>query len=76
MFARFLARAFYLPPQQSPGQQDEPPWQQLAPQQLPGQQLASFVQQVVAVSASSDIENSDIAIRAMIFVFIGIFLSV
>jgi len=61
--------AGYFPPQQSPGQHD-PPWQQLA-QQLPGQHFAPGVQQVVTVAASSDMENSDVASRARIFVFIG-----
>jgi hypothetical protein len=62
--------------QQSPGQHDDPPWQQLAPQQLPGQHFAPDVQQDAPVSASADSENSDVAIKAITFAFIGIFLSV
>jgi len=59
--------------QQSPGQHDDCPWQQLAPQQLPGQHFAPDVQQDAPVSASADSENNDVAIKAIIFAFIGIF---
>jgi hypothetical protein len=44
--------------QQSPGQQDEPGWQQLMPQQEPSQHLAPFLQQS-PVSASADNDESD-----------------
>jgi hypothetical protein len=60
----------YFWPQQSPGQHDDPPWQQLDPQQLPGQHFAPDVQHEAPVSASADSENSDVAIRAIIFAFI------
>jgi hypothetical protein len=62
--------------QQSPGQHDDCPWQLFAPQQLPGQHFAPGVQQDAPVSASADRENNDVAINAIIFAFMGIFLSV
>jgi hypothetical protein len=79
--ARLPATRYGLPApgcylQQSPGQHDDCPWQQFAPQQLPGQHFAPGVQQDAPVSASADRENNDVAINAIIFAFMGIFLSV
>jgi hypothetical protein len=62
--------------QQSPGQHDDPPWQQLVPQQLPGQHCAPFVQQESPVSASADSEKTDIAISARTLAFMENLLSV
>lgn len=59
--------------QQSPGQHDDCPWQQLLPQQLPGQQFEFFVQQEDPLSASAESENRDTANTASNFAFmIGI----
>jgi hypothetical protein len=55
--------------QQSPGQHDDCPWQQLAPQQLPGQHFAPDWQQDAPVSASADRENREVATIARIFAF-------
>jgi hypothetical protein len=55
--------------QQSPGQHDDPLWQQLAPQQLPGQHFAPGLQHAAPVRASADKENSDVAINARTFAF-------
>jgi hypothetical protein len=66
----------YFPPQQSPGQHDDPVWQQLAPQQLPGQHFAPDVQQAAPVAASAVRENSDAANRAKTFAFMEKLLSV
>jgi hypothetical protein len=63
-------------PQQSPGQQDDCPWQHFAPQQLPGQHFAPGVQQDAPVSASADSENNDIANKARTLAFMEILLSV
>jgi len=65
-----------LPPQQSPGQHDDPLWQQLLPQQLPGQHFAPIVQQELPVSARADNENSEAAISAITLAFMENLLSV
>jgi len=55
--------------QQSPGQHEDPLWQQFAPQQLPGQHFAPGLQQEAPVSASADNDNSDVAINAITLAF-------
>jgi hypothetical protein len=66
----------YLWLQQSPGQHDDCPWQQLVPQQLPGQHFAPLVQQDAPVSASVESEKRDIAKTTNSFDFMTEFLSV
>lgn len=62
----------YLWLQQSPGQHDDCPWQQLAPQQLPGQQFAPDLQQAAPVTASAERENREVATIARILAFMEV----
>ena len=61
----------YFLAQQSPGQQAEPDWQQLAPQQAP-QQLAPGVQHESPVKANADSDESARTITANSLYFIAI----